>query len=834
MHNSELLNIVSGIIGLLVIAAGIRALAKWSRIPFTVLLVLTGMGLVQLAEWLPSLLQPFTEIPLSSDIILLIFLPTLVFEAAFNLDSRQLKENLAPILLLAVPGVLLSTFLLGGIIWGFNHYMLHYELNFLTALLIGAVLSATDPVAVVALFQQLGAPKRLTTLIEGESLFNDATTIVVTRLIVGIIVGSLASEDMVLHGTLHGLMVFSGGIAVGWLAALLFGTVLGKVNSDPFIEMQLTLVLAYAAFLLAETLFHVSGVMATVAAGITMGGWGRSKISPSVSEQLSNLWLYLSFVANALIFLLLGLHINFTAMTGHWLLLAVVIGALLMSRLVVVYGLMSLVSLLPNIEKIKLNYQTLLYWGGLRGAVVVALALSLPSDNPLIPRDVILVLVFGVVLFTLLVQGLTMEPLVKWLNLDQQRLGDRLAQTEGGLTVVRQALQRIPELQAGGLFSARIANSLQQRYQNEENKLHHDLETLRDTEVNHTEARRLLYLRCFATEKSTYYDLYSKGHLSESAYRDLSHGVGLQIDSMRHTNELAKDTFQILFSQRLERGLLRLFDRFSGFKEMLEKLSLARTARDYEKSWGQFQGSGKVLEEIDDIAIAESVTGDVLEEVRQMYQKWRAGAEKRLDDTAEQFPEFVNAMQERLAKRTLLLSQREAIATQRESGMLPIGVAEAMLHDIEQELSNLRGYVVNELKVDPSELLRKVPFFHNTPEAEFAKVAEQLRSLTVPPNDYIIRQGETGSSMYLIARGVVRITRKDENGTLHNLATLMAGDFFGEMALLHSEPRNANCRAVTPCALYELRRDAFDKVKAVCPAIQEAIEAADRGRSGKQ
>ncbi len=186
-------------------------------------------------------------------------------------------------------------------------------------------------------------------------------------------------------------------------------------------------------------------------------------------------------------------------------------------------------------------------------------------------------------------------------------------------------------------------------------------------------------------------------------------------------------------------------------------------------------------------------------------------------------------MQERLASRLLVHAEEEVVEAEARSGMIPGEVAESMLHEMARALPVLKGEDVAQLQVDAAELLRKVPFFRDTPPAEFGQVVDRLRPRTVPTGEVIIQQGKKGDTLYLIARGVVRVSRR-ANGREGDLATLLAGDFFGEMALLHRRPRTATCRAATPCALYELRRRDFDALRATCPALQAALEEADRDR----
>lgn len=821
MPTLPLAELVALVMVLLISAIAIRAFSKRFHLPFTVMLVIGGVVLAELARHGPAALHHLADLRISSELILLIFLPTLIFESAFNLDSRQLRHNLLPVLVLAIPGVLLSTALIGLLLWW------ALPVNAPMAFLLGAILSATDPVAVIALFKQLGAPQRLSVLVEGESLLNDATAIVLARILIGVVAAGTLSGGALLAGVADFFWVFFGGLLVGWLAALLTGFLLSQVEADTFIEVPLTLVLAYVSFLLAEEVFHVSGVMAVVAAGMVMGGWGRTKISPPVAKLLGELWEYFAFTANALIFLLVGLQVDLAALGNSLDLLLWVIFAMLLSRLAVVYGLVPLVGRLPHVTPIDWRYQTVMYWGGLRGAIALALVLSLPESEL---KNTFIALVMGAVLFTLLVQGLSIEPLVKWLGLNQPPLGDRLAQAETALLAQRQALQQIPNLQAGGLFSARIARELSAEYSAQEQRLHADLEQLQATALDPEQERRALFSHCFATEKGCYYELFSNGHLSERGYRDLAHSLDLQGDAMRHRGELPHSTLYPRWRRWLEPRLNHWLSLHARLRQWTQYLRLQRTARSYEKTWAQFQGNRRVVHELEELHRTQAARPEVLEQVQQLYRTWKHNAQRRLDEMAEQFPEFVNLMQERLARRTLLHSQQNLIRSQAHSGFLPVGVADNMLEELQQNLRELRAYSLHALTLQADELLRKVPFFEGLSDREFEQIAHHLHAYTLPAQENIIRQGEKGRSLFLIARGVVRISQQGEDGESHDRATLFAGDFFGEHALLHDEVRGATCRTVTPCALYELRRESLDSVRAVCPGLQHALEQADRQR----
>ncbi len=824
-HESAVISLVGAFVGLLVVAAVVQAGSKRLNVPFTVALVVVGAAMAAMADTI-GFLAPIAALEVTPEAVFFVFLPTLIFQSAFHLDARALRENLAPTLILAVPGLLISTALIGGIMHTAAPWV-GMHLNWGEALLLGSILSATDPVAVISLFSQLGAPKRLTVLVEGESLFNDATAIVISRIILSVMaVGAFTSDTLIL-GAFQFFLVFFGGLMVGWALAIIAGMIIGTVEDDAFIEITITTILAYLSFYVAEHSLHLSGVMAVVAAGVLMGGWGKAKVSPAISGFMERFWDYLASVANALLFLLVGLTVTVGALVDALPILFWVILAMLFSRALVIYTIVPIVGRLPGSDPIDRGYQTVMYWGGLRGGIALAIALSLPEtvEN----KELFITIAIGAVLFTLLVQGLTIERVVKHFGLHVPPLSDRMSRIEGLVAAKMRTLDEIPILQAGGLFSPRVAEDMKRRAHTSMNQLHEQLDRMREEELNEREERRLLYLRCFGEEKTLYYQMFSKGHLSERSYRNLTHSIELQTEGIRHEGRLPEFTLHPPSGERFETVLYRMLERFPGLGGIVENLRAGRAARDYEVAWARFRGDTRVLEDLDDLARSEAVRDDIVQEVRAYYEYWYESARSRLDQTAELFPEFVSATQDRLADRLALHAEREAIEEKAHAGIIPHGVAEVMLEEMALELRALRASQAAKLAVDPRELLKKVPFFQGVPAEEFEAVAEKLRRRTAPAGDAIVKQGDGGSSLFLVARGVVRVTRQD-GGIGRDVATLMAGDFFGEMALLHGGQRTATCRAVTPCALYELRREDLDAVLEHSPSMQEALEEADRTR----
>ncbi len=820
-HTSTVIDLVSAITALLLVAAAVLALSKRLHLPFTVMLVVAGIALAEWAQWSPGILSPLVEFQISPDVILFVFLPTLIFESSLHLDARELRRNLLPVLTLAIPGLLISTAIIGTLVAYFT------PIDFAAALVLGAILSATDPVAVISLFKQLGAPRRLTILVEGESLFNDATAIVASQILLAIAVAGYVSTQTIVSGVGDFTFVFFGGAVVGWVLAVVTGYILGRVEADPLIEISLTTFLAYFSFLLAEHVLHVSGVMATVAAALTIGGWGRSKISHSVNEYLENFWEYLAYVANALIFLLVGLTINLVAVAESWPMLIWVIAAMLLARAVVVFTLVPLAGQLPGADVISRKYQTVMYWGGLRGAIALAIVLSLGDFRY---ADTFVVLVIGAVLFTLIIPGLSIEQLIKYLGLHHPPLADRMAEAEARLGAKRSALADLPELQQDAAFSSRTATRLRTDYQLTIDDAEEHFGEQRAQELDDIQEYNLLLLKCFSVQKAFYHEKLGRGHLSEQTYRNLVYALNVEGDSLRYQGKLPRVPPRSKWGRWCRNTWMRLVQRLGVFDSYAESIRSHSTAQDYEYAWAGYHGCVRVLASIDSLSEHSQTRSSVVGELRACFNRWAQGARKKLDTVAEEFPEFYEASQRRLAERMMLHSQRDFIVSQRRSGAIPNTVASLLLDELDVEIRELRGYDTTQLQIDASEFLRKVSIFKGLPEEEVSQILDCLKQRTVPARQDLIQHGARDESLYLIARGKVRVLKIEEGQELE-IAQLGAGDFVGESGFLNGEPASTISRALTPCAIYELRRRDLDALQASGSGLLDHLQQAILRRS---
>ncbi len=511
---NETLFTITVFITLLLIASGVAMATKWIRVPYTLALVIIGL-VISPMHFLPV-------VHISPELILLIFLPALLFEAAWNLKFDHLRENLLPILTLAIVGVSIAVGVIGAV--------LHYGIGMAwpPALLFGAMISATDPVSVLALFKKLGAPKRLTTIIEGESLFNDGTAVVVFRIILGIVIGTTAGTtgELALHSLREFSLVVFGGLAVGAIIGII-ASVLTSYFDDHLLEITLTTIVAYGSFLLAESM-HVSPVIAVLTAGLILGNYGRQRgMSPTTQVAVNSFWEYAAFVVNSLVFLLIGLEVQLPTLLENKWTIAWAVAAMLAGRMVSVYGLIPIANRFG--ERIPFRWLHVMLWGGLRGSLSIALVLSLPKDLP--GRTELVVLIFGTVIFSLLAQGLTISPLIKWLKLTA--LDPRMKEYEllHGQTLAEAAAEaELDNMRNRGMVTERVYRKLRDSLEQSRQQLREQIEKM-DVGIEEIEQQQIRRVeRHLINEKKARLTLLLReGLISESVNLELNEKLDQQL-----------------------------------------------------------------------------------------------------------------------------------------------------------------------------------------------------------------------------------------------------------------------------------------------------------------
>jgi CPA1 family monovalent cation:H+ antiporter len=503
---------------LLIAASIIAVIAIRSRIPYAVALVLGGLALGSLRlPIVEAIYQAHRPDWLTPEVILIFFLPALLFEGSLKINLRQLLENLFPILILATVGVVAATLVAG--------YLVHWlvGLPLLMALLFGAIISATDPIAVLSIAKEMGVTKRLSLLLEGESLLNDGTAVVLFQiLLAGVITGNFSFAT----GVGRFLQSVLGGAMIGFVLGYLASKVTTRID-EPQIEITLTTILAYGSYLLAHH-FRVSGVIATVVAGLIDGNLGTRGMSPRSRVALWSFWEYASFVINSILFLLIGMEVRVADLLHEWRAVALAIGAVVLGRVLAVYGLAGLTNLFSR--KISLRWQHVLVWGGLHGALSLALALSLNPNFQY--REKILTFTFGVVAFSMVAQGLSIKSLIRRLGISTAR-EDEADRIRAQQIAVSSARSELDEMLKVHLLSTPIYEKLRRELEARLVTLSEQISDIYSRDSGRAESEmQTAKIRLMAAERSSIEEAVRDGLISAQTGAKTTDAMDSQLDDL--------------------------------------------------------------------------------------------------------------------------------------------------------------------------------------------------------------------------------------------------------------------------------------------------------------
>lgn len=809
MHHGAELTVVLIAAVALVIGAALRALGKLVRVPFTVAMLLVGIATGLTIE--AGALGDVGEVigkggDISSDLIVFVFLPALVFESAYAIELHQFRKNLGAVVLLAGPALVLSTIATAGLMVGVTA-VTDWHWDWVTALVFGALISATDPVAVVAILRELGVTKRLGILIEGESLLNDGTSIVVFTLLIQVLTGETGQFDPVFAATRF-LVVVGGGLAVGVVLSIIVSRWIGRTFNDPMTEITLTLVLAYSAMVVAEGMLHVSGVMAVVVSGLWMSSVGRTKVSPEVAHFLHRFWEMLGYIANTLIFFLVGLVIAHQvehARLVDFVMIGVAYSGVMAIRFVLTYGFQPLTT--RTSEGVSLADSAVMSWGGLRGAVSLALALVV-FHNPTIEEGIrrqILLVTAGVVLLTILVNGSTIGRLLARLGYDRASLSKQLADLTSRAFVLEHVQSKIDEVSRSRDLRAVSWGDVKKNLDARKAALSEEIATSKAALANAPEIERKAgaWFRVLDIERQAYWEAFAEGTLAGPAVNMLTHEIDLQRD-------------------RLAKGDVTPPDRRAPVESVggpWQRLPAGRTFEDlsriYDLSRAESRAAARVL---DDVPRLGEIDADVAAEIKATYSRYLREGIERIEDLRTNLPEMASAIENRLARRIELNFERDAFERLVHHGAMEHGDAEKFLEPVEEQMHALMHRRERVAIPETADLVAATPLFRNLDAGALARLAALTQEMVLGRGEVLFEAGAAGDAMYVIARGAVHIVIGDDV-----VEVLGGGDIIGEMSLLTGARRTATVRAGTSVTLGKVDRADFAGLMEQHPDLAEKV-----------
>lgn len=586
---------------LLTVAVLVGLAARRIRVPLSVVLVVVGFAAaaVGLSPQVGRLEGETFE-----QVVVFLFLPVLVFAAALGLDLRAFTRNLGAVLALAVPAFVLSAALVG--------LAVHWALGtaIVVALLFGALISATDPVAVVAVFREVGVPRRLLTLVEGESLLNDGVAIVLFAILLEAATGGTVG---VAAGVVDFVVVFGGGALIGAVLGLVAAAALPWL--DRLSAAALSVALAYGGFVLADVVLGVSGVMATAAAGMVLSGLAPSRASAEVREMWDELWEALDHVSNAVLFLLIGLVIGPVGLGEHLGPILLATGVVLATRAIAVVPVVWLLERVAHIPRLGWRNEAVLVWGGLRGGVALALALALPEE--LAERELLVALTGGVVLATLLLNATTIRPLVSRLGLDRLSAADRYLMAIAHVSAAQAARRQADDLglELDDATEAELAR-LEEDAQREITAL----------DVSEDEGYRVIVGRALHVERNTYQSLSDQGLLPPPVTRTLLHEVDDEIDDLA----LRGTGHDLGASREASGGLERLARRLVS--RLPEPAGTDPTDMAYAEATARRLAARRTVEALTVFDDVRGVDPTTVDRARRTVAGWEETAIARLDE----------------------------------------------------------------------------------------------------------------------------------------------------------------------------------------------------------
>ncbi|WP_417604658.1 cation:proton antiporter [Primorskyibacter flagellatus] len=818
--------IVTTIIASLFIIIGVaEPLAARLRLPYTVILAVLGMMIgagaifflrTDIIDALNPVSAAILNLPIRSNVFLYVFLPTLLFQATLGMNLRRMLDDWVPILVLAVVAVVVATLSVG--------YALAWvsSIPLVACLLIGAIVSTTDPSAVVSIFRSISAPRRLARIIEGESLLNDAAAIALFGLFMGFVMLGVPNPTLSAALGQFPMLIF-GGALTGWVVAQIAVWVMSMFARYELAQISISVALPYLAYIGAEQSVGASGVIAVVAAGLTLNLTGPGRLPPESWVNLREVWDLLAHWAGALIFILAALLIPRMleeVRVSDFALLGVVILAAIAARAAIIFALMPLLTALrisPNVER---PYRAAILWGGLRGAVTLALALAV-TESFRVPGEVkrvVAILATGFTLFTLLVQGTTLRMVIRWLGLDRLSPLDQALSRQVvavALQTVREDVSRTTEnyelthdiiRSEAKIFGERLDDAVKSAEESGE-ILDRDRITLglialagaeRDT-ILESMRERTISTR-MSEQVLSHADRVIEGARTggrngyrRAANRTLTYGPMFRATVLLHNRfwlsgplgALTADRFELLLSQRL---ILR---DLGGFID-------GRIRRIHGRR--------------------------VAELLHELLSRRIENVEAALEGLRLQYPGYAEELERRFIRRTALRLEEREYTLMREDALIGAEVYTSLMQDVAARRAKAEERPRLDIALQRSELVQQFPLFEDLDKAALKRLGRALRTHYANAGDIVVTKDSPAKSVFFISSGAVELESAGQTWRLGR------GEMFGQMAVLMQRPRRVEVRVMAPSTILALDETRFRRLLKRSKALQDAVRASAEKR----
>lgn len=636
--------------------------AKRVHLPHTVFLVLLGIVLGFLSQI--ETFSFFSEFHLTPELLFYLLLPTLIFESAYSMSARRLVEDSVIVMILSTISLLISAAAIAGLLYVILP-LFGLSVPFIFLFLFGSLISATDPVAVLALFKEYGAPRRLSLIFEGESLFNDATAVALFLVVLDIMLHGYHGFNTLVEGTLSFTVMILGGIVFGVLIGGIFVRLIGLTRENEIASITLTIVLAHTTFILSEVIshhltigsheFHLSSIIATTVASLLMGNYGRAKIHPRAEEFVEKLWSLFAFMANSLVFILIGVLLTTVPITSTTMLIITFTTVLVVafSRALSIYPVVELFNrVVPTDLRVPVSWQHLLSWGSLRGALAVTMVLLVPDTFALsgwsldvTPKEFLLALTIGCIFATLFIKAPSIKYFMRKLKLDTLTTVEEVEYQEARALLSHEITARMKRYVERGYVSRDTADRIITDYAKGYEDACAELRSKTDMEKSQL-ARRVLRMFAIGTERHHLKRLYHHHEVSERVYRKLTGKLRLQFEAIEHGN--------------LESNMSMYTDGKDVFEWManaIHRIIRPTTVEEHIKDQYMYYRAQtilarKVLKELRSIEpnSAENIfTSDALDHVTSLYTNFVTQSSEKMRLVSVSHPQICNALGDALA-----------------------------------------------------------------------------------------------------------------------------------------------------------------------------------------
>lgn len=822
----DLVVVLAILSGLFVAIALSEPLAARLRLPVTVILAAVGIAIGAGALWflatdVTDALNPVASailaLPISSEMFVYIFLPVLLFHVSLTLNLRRLMDDWVPVLTLAVVAVVVATFVIGLALAPFT------ALPLIACLLIGAIVSTTDPSAVVSIFRSTPAPQRLARIVEGESLLNDAAAIALFSVFLTA-VAARETEPDIAAALLRLPWLIGVGAGLGWLAGRVAVMLIGWLYQFPLAQVSVSFAAPFATFLLAHKGIGASGVVAVVAAGMAVNLGAPGKMTPPAREQLRDAWDLMAYWAGGLIFLLAALLVprilQSVRPSDIGLILVTVVSAFV-ARAIILYLVLPLLTAVRLSPQVDPPYRLAILWGGLRGAVTLALALAV-TENPAIfveTKRLVAVIATGFVLFTLLVQGVSLRYVISVLGLDRLSPLDRALSDQ----VVAVALQEVRETVA---------------------------ETTRQLDLTPTiireEAKRFgERLNAAVDDADEAQDILDKDRVTLGLVALAGHERDLILYALQDN----------LLSAPLADALLTDADRLieatrtegrAGYRAQSRRTSLpSRALRRAEWIYNRLRVTfwlERLTADRFEFLVAQSQTlralaGFIERRIVRIHGRRVAGLlhdliKRRVEDTHReleglrtQFPGYAEELERRLIRRLVLRQEETEYDQMTQDGLIGPELRMDLRRRSDPDRTALGKRPKLDLRMQRIDIVRSFPLFAGLDEDSLQKLTARMRTVYAKPGDVLMQKDDRPSSVWFIANGAVEAEQSAGNRFL-----LGRGEMFGQLSLLMRKSRRAKVTAISHTTLLELGEDRFLDLLRRAPALSAAVQASAEKR----